>query len=360
MSRYLQGFICCVFFTACLAVHAGAQDNKPDPKLQAVLDQMTTAYKNINALHLKATMKIAGIVPEDIVDGMPENAELRLQRPNKIWLDNTQRHGQIAKRHLIVSDGENLWRWETGMNAFTITKAPANFNNMANMSDAFPEFELLFDGINPFEDLIEEGAMKLGMPIKLNDIDVDVLEAMVPTPPFYTTVKIMVGQKDHLVRGLTVYGKGKNPKTGGDIDFKCEFVYSVINAAPTFTPADFVFAPPPGIAEPGSSKPTESIRPLEQSIRLAKKQIAIFMEAVEAYIFDTARCPTTAEGLNALVFNTTKSDSWAGPYFKPPVTSDPWGKPYIYRNPGQHGDFDIHSAGPDGIDGNDDDVCSWK
>jgi general secretion pathway protein G len=42
---------------------------------------------------------------------------------------------------------------------------------------------------------------------------------------------------------------------------------------------------------------------------------------------------------------------------------DPWGKPYVYRRPGQHGDFDLLSFGPDGQEGGEDDsadIVSWK
>jgi general secretion pathway protein G len=42
------------------------------------------------------------------------------------------------------------------------------------------------------------------------------------------------------------------------------------------------------------------------------------------------------------------------------LPADPWGKPYLYRNPGQHGDYDLYSTGADGTEGDDDDICSWK
>jgi outer membrane lipoprotein-sorting protein len=248
MAQHARYLCCFVFFTACLAVHAGAQENKRDPKVQTVLDQMMTAYKNIQALHLKATMKVTGIVPPEIAEGMPENVEFRLQRPNKIWLESTGRHTRITIQHLIVSDGEYLWRWETGMNAFTKTKSPSVLKEIDNLPNDLPEFEILFDEQNPFKDMLLEGTVTLGTPIKQNDVDVDVLEARMDAPDVPSmTLKIMVGQKDHLVRGGTISGKGKHPMTGRDFDFKCELIYSIINATPTFTPADFVFTPPPGI-----------------------------------------------------------------------------------------------------------------
>ena len=40
--------------------------------------------------------------------------------------------------------------------------------------------------------------------------------------------------------------------------------------------------------------------------------------------------------------------------------NDPWGRPYVYRSPGTHGDYDLSSLGADGTEGNEDDICSWK
>jgi general secretion pathway protein G len=98
----------------------------------------------------------------------------------------------------------------------------------------------------------------------------------------------------------------------------------------------------------------------QSKTQIAKIQIAELEQTLEAFMFDLGRYPTSAEGLDALVHNPTSGDSWAGPYLKKALPMDPWGKPYQYRCPGQHGDFDIYSVGPDGADGNEDDVCSWK
>ena len=77
-------------------------------------------------------------------------------------------------------------------------------------------------------------------------------------------------------------------------------------------------------------------------------------------MFDMNRYPTTSEGLEALIYNPTGADAWAGPYLKKNVLpNDPWGNPYVYQCPGQYGDYDIYSNGPDGVAGNEDDVCSW-
>jgi general secretion pathway protein G len=98
---------------------------------------------------------------------------------------------------------------------------------------------------------------------------------------------------------------------------------------------------------------------LKSKIRIAGLQIGEFKGGIEAFAFDVARYPTTAEGLNALVLNPTGTDAWAGPYLSHDVPADPWTKPYQYLSPGQHGDYDISSLGPDGTAGTVDDVCSW-
>jgi len=40
---------------------------------------------------------------------------------------------------------------------------------------------------------------------------------------------------------------------------------------------------------------------------------------------------------------------------------DPWGNTLIYAKPGSHNtnSFDLHSKGPDGVDGNSDDINNW-
>ncbi len=94
--------------------------------------------------------------------------------------------------------------------------------------------------------------------------------------------------------------------------------------------------------------------------KIAKMQITELEGALELFSFDMGRYPSTAEGLDALVRNPGSSDSWKGPYLKKEVPKDPWGRPYVYRCPGSHGDFDIISFGADGAEGGEDDICSWK
>jgi general secretion pathway protein G len=90
-------------------------------------------------------------------------------------------------------------------------------------------------------------------------------------------------------------------------------------------------------------------------------QITEIEQALEKFAFDTGRFPNSSEGLDALLRNPGNFDSWEGPYLKKAPPNDPWGKPYSYRCPSTHGvDYDLYSFGPDGIDGNEDDIGNWK
>ena len=85
--------------------------------------------------------------------------------------------------------------------------------------------------------------------------------------------------------------------------------------------------------------------------------------AVELFFVDNNRYPTSDEGLQALVARPQAAESWNGPYLqKASGLTDPWGRPYQYKAPGERGRFDIFSYGADGApggDGEDADVVSW-
>jgi general secretion pathway protein G len=97
--------------------------------------------------------------------------------------------------------------------------------------------------------------------------------------------------------------------------------------------------------------------------KAAKVQIQSLSTALELYRVDTGQYPTTSEGLKALVVAPPGVTSWNGPYLtKKDVPSDPWGRPYTYLSPGEHGPFDISSLGADnqpGGTGENEDITSW-
>lgn len=89
--------------------------------------------------------------------------------------------------------------------------------------------------------------------------------------------------------------------------------------------------------------------------KTAKAQIEAFGKALDTFRLDTGRYPTTEQGLNALVVKPTDEAKWQGPYLQKEVPADPWGKPYIFRSPGQTAEFDLLSNGKDGQPGGDGD-----
>ena len=101
----------------------------------------------------------------------------------------------------------------------------------------------------------------------------------------------------------------------------------------------------------------------ESKVKAAKIQIQSFGSALDLFNLDTGRYPTTGEGLTALVQSPGTIPSWNGPYLKGGVVpNDPWGKPYVYRSPGEHGPYDIMSYGSDGQEGGTGtaaDITSW-
>lgn len=97
--------------------------------------------------------------------------------------------------------------------------------------------------------------------------------------------------------------------------------------------------------------------------KAAKSQIALLEAAVETYRVDLGAFPTSDQGLDALRTQPDGVDKWDGPYLKKAVPLDPWGNPYVYESPSEHGDFAILSYGADGSaggEGDNQDIVSWK
>jgi general secretion pathway protein G len=101
----------------------------------------------------------------------------------------------------------------------------------------------------------------------------------------------------------------------------------------------------------------------ESKVKTARIQIQSFASALDLFYLDAGRYPTSAEGLTVLVRPPTGTAAWNGPYLKGGnVPTDPWGKPYVYRSPGEHGAYDLVSLGSDGQEGGTGtaaDITSW-
>lgn len=98
-------------------------------------------------------------------------------------------------------------------------------------------------------------------------------------------------------------------------------------------------------------------------IKTAKIQVSQLGTILDMYRLDVGRYPTSEEGLEALLTQPPGLDRWSGPYLqKRESLTDPWGHPYGYRSPGEHGSYDLWSYGADGAEGGEEenaDITSW-
>ena len=89
----------------------------------------------------------------------------------------------------------------------------------------------------------------------------------------------------------------------------------------------------------------------KSKIQVTRAQIDAFEKALDQYRLDTGGYPTTEQGLGALNTRPGDAPKWAGPYLRKDVPLDPWDRPYVYRQPGERGDYDLLSYGKDGQPG---------
>lgn len=108
--------------------------------------------------------------------------------------------------------------------------------------------------------------------------------------------------------------------------------------------------------------------PLIKQLSKAKFQTAVLeleaiSSALDMYHIDVGRYPTQDEGLRALLSRPQGNSRWNGPYVKKAESlTDPWGKQFVYKIPGDHGDYDLYAEGATGGVPTDDDpnaVRNW-
>ena len=110
-----------------------------------------------------------------------------------------------------------------------------------------------------------------------------------------------------------------------------------------------------GLVLPGIIGKAESAK-----ARAAASQISRISMTVESYYLDTGNIPNS---LDQLVNESSGVSGWNGPYIKPSLLKDPWGRPYIFNSPSDHGEFDVQSLGADGQrggEGKNADISSWE
>ena len=102
-------------------------------------------------------------------------------------------------------------------------------------------------------------------------------------------------------------------------------------------------------------------RPEQARITKARQDIRSLEAALNLYKLDNYVYPTTDQGLEALVKKPSDPEppNWKPGGYLDRLPMDPWQQPYLYLNPGQHGEIDISSTGPD-RQPSDDDIGNWN
>jgi general secretion pathway protein G len=85
-----------------------------------------------------------------------------------------------------------------------------------------------------------------------------------------------------------------------------------------------------------------------------KIAMGVIQQSLQMYRIHNNRYPTTDQGLSALMTNPGSSKNWRGPYIEANKLKDPWDQEFTYESDGRA--FKIHSAGPDGAMGGEDDI----
>lgn len=100
----------------------------------------------------------------------------------------------------------------------------------------------------------------------------------------------------------------------------------------------------------------------KSEVKTAKAQIDALGKALDQFRLDTGHYPHSEEGLAALFTKPSNEAKWSGPYLQKNVPLDPWGNAYLYKQPGEHGEYDLLSYGKDGQPGGSDeasDITNW-
>lgn len=100
-------------------------------------------------------------------------------------------------------------------------------------------------------------------------------------------------------------------------------------------------------------------------VQKARADISLLESSLDRYRLQMFTYPTNEQGLDALVEAPDGVDATRYPEggFVRRLPLDPWGNPYQYENPGQHGSIDIYSLGADGQPGGEElnaDIGNWN
>jgi general secretion pathway protein G len=103
-------------------------------------------------------------------------------------------------------------------------------------------------------------------------------------------------------------------------------------------------------------------RPDEARVIKAKQDIRTIVNQLNLYKLDNYRYPSTDEGIKALVEKPAEAANWKQGGYLDKMPKDPWERPYLYLQPGEHAEIDVYTLGRDGQpggEGPDADLGNW-
>ena len=89
----------------------------------------------------------------------------------------------------------------------------------------------------------------------------------------------------------------------------------------------------------------------KSEVKAARAQIDALGKALDQFRLDNGHYPGTEQGLAVLMQRPANEPKWDGPYLVKAIPPDPWGNPYVFVMPGEHGEYDLLSYGKDGKPG---------
>ncbi len=118
--------------------------------------------------------------------------------------------------------------------------------------------------------------------------------------------------------------------------------------------------------EPEVSSAIDKYSDVEMQVRPLINRQGIVVRALDKYEYFVGSFPSTEQGLDALIRRPkglADPKKWDGPYLDDPEKLiDPWGGKLQYKFPGdtKPKKYDLWSMGPDGQNGNEDDILCWN
>lgn len=248
-----------------------SQAGGTDARARALLDEMRAAYSSLEAFHIKVRWTArysGGMSADDFPLPGPDDLELRMQRPNKLFMSASAKRDGKTWSYRVVSDGTSLWFWRSAANIYTQGKAPAALTEMARLlpddaigtfdgsnwdADTIMEWDLLIHETPPASSVEGSGfAITAAAQEKIGGTPVDVIRMKsADASPIPIEISLYLSAANHLIQGYRLASRGKHPETGKDFSVTMQSVYDVHDAQPRFTAADFTFTPPPGATKKG-------------------------------------------------------------------------------------------------------------